>query len=162
MWVGSLGQEESPGVENGNSLQYSCWENPMDRGAWWATVHRVAESQTQLSNQACTDLCCCQWAFSSCGEQGLLFIAVCGIIIGMASPVVGHRLSCPITYGIFPDQGLNPCPLYWQVEFYPLDHQGNPINAVYVQSCKNAVSLRIVFSSSLAIDISSLRCTLSF
>ena len=44
MWVGSLGQEESPGVENGNSLQYSCWENPMDRGAWWAPVHRVAQS----------------------------------------------------------------------------------------------------------------------
>ena len=31
------------------SLQYSCLENPMDRGAWWATVHGVAESQTQLS-----------------------------------------------------------------------------------------------------------------
>ena len=29
---------------HGNSLQYSCLENPMDRGAWWATVHRVAES----------------------------------------------------------------------------------------------------------------------
>ena len=31
-----------------NPLQYSCLENPMDRGAWWATVHRVAQSQTQL------------------------------------------------------------------------------------------------------------------
>ena len=29
-----------------NQLQYSCLENPMDRGAWWATVHRVAKSQT--------------------------------------------------------------------------------------------------------------------
>ena len=35
-----------PGVGNGNPLQYSCLENPMDRGAWWATVHRVAESNT--------------------------------------------------------------------------------------------------------------------
>ena len=31
---------------NGNPLQYSCLENPVDRGAWWATVHRVAESDT--------------------------------------------------------------------------------------------------------------------
>ena len=39
-----------PGEGNGNSLQYSCLENPMDRGAWRATVHGVAESQTQLSD----------------------------------------------------------------------------------------------------------------
>ena len=32
------------GEGNGNPLQYSCLENPMDKGAWWATVHRVAES----------------------------------------------------------------------------------------------------------------------
>ena len=38
----------SPGVGNGTPLQYSCLENPMDRGAWWITVHRVAENQTQL------------------------------------------------------------------------------------------------------------------
>ena len=35
----------SPGRENGNPLQYSCLENPMDRGAWQAAVHRVAKSQ---------------------------------------------------------------------------------------------------------------------
>ena len=34
----------SPGEGNGNPLQYSCLENPMDRGAWWATVHEVARS----------------------------------------------------------------------------------------------------------------------
>ena len=39
MWVRSLGQEDSPGVGNGNPLQYSCLENPMDGGAWQATVH---------------------------------------------------------------------------------------------------------------------------
>ena len=38
----------SPGGGHGNPLQYSCLENPMDRGAWWATVHRVAKSWTQL------------------------------------------------------------------------------------------------------------------
>ena len=38
------GSGRSPGEGNGNPLQYSCRENPMDRGAWWATVHGVAES----------------------------------------------------------------------------------------------------------------------
>ena len=38
----------SPGEGNGNPLQYPCLENPMDRGAWQATVHRVATDQTQL------------------------------------------------------------------------------------------------------------------
>ena len=44
------GSERSPGGENGNPLQYSCLENPMDRGAWWATVHRVAKSRAGLSD----------------------------------------------------------------------------------------------------------------
>ena len=40
----------SPGEGNGYPLQYSCLENSTDRGAWWATVHGVAKSPTQLSN----------------------------------------------------------------------------------------------------------------
>ena len=39
----------SLGVGNSNPLQYSCLKNSMDRGFWWAIVHRVAKSQTQLS-----------------------------------------------------------------------------------------------------------------
>ena len=39
-----------PGEGNGTPLQYSCLENPMDRGAWWAAVHGVATSQTRLSD----------------------------------------------------------------------------------------------------------------
>ena len=42
----------SPGEGNGTPLQYSCLENPMDRGAWWATVHGVAKGRTRLSDQA--------------------------------------------------------------------------------------------------------------
>ena len=38
----------SPGGDHGNPFQYSCLENPIDRGAWWSTVHRVAKSQTRL------------------------------------------------------------------------------------------------------------------
>ena len=41
----------SPGEGNGNPLWCSCLENPMDRGAWWATVQRGAKSHTQLSTQ---------------------------------------------------------------------------------------------------------------
>ena len=44
------GLGRSPGEGHGNPLQYSCLENPMDRGALWATVHEAARSQTQLSN----------------------------------------------------------------------------------------------------------------
>ena len=42
-----------PGGGNGNSLHYSCLENPMDRGAWWAVTHGVAKSWAQLSMHAC-------------------------------------------------------------------------------------------------------------
>ena len=48
-WIPGSGR--SLGVGNGNLLQCSCWENPMDRGAWWATVHGVAKSQTRLNMQ---------------------------------------------------------------------------------------------------------------
>ena len=60
-WVQSPGRENprvrkilrlgwSPGEGNGNPLQYSCLENPMDGGAWWAIVHGVAKSGTRLSD----------------------------------------------------------------------------------------------------------------
>ena len=67
------------------------------------------------------DLCCCARAFSSCGEQGLLFVAVRGLLIAVASVVehglgarasvvAAHGLSCSAARGIFLDQGSNPCP----------------------------------------------------
>ena len=47
--VGSIpGAGRSPGGGHGHPLKYSCLENPMDRGAWWATVHRVTKIQTRL------------------------------------------------------------------------------------------------------------------
>ena len=49
--MGSIpGSGRSPGEGNSNLLQYSCLENPMDRGAWWVTVHGVSKSRTRLSN----------------------------------------------------------------------------------------------------------------
>ena len=54
MLIGFLGQEDRGG--HSNPLQYSCLENPINRGTWWVTVHRVTKSQTQLkqlSTHAC-------------------------------------------------------------------------------------------------------------
>ena len=42
------GLRRSPGGGRGNSLQYSCLENPLDKGAWWAIVHGVTKSRTRL------------------------------------------------------------------------------------------------------------------
>ena len=44
------GSGRSPGEGNGNPLQYSCLENPMDRGTWQATVHGASQSRTKLSD----------------------------------------------------------------------------------------------------------------
>ena len=50
-----LGLGQSPGRGHGNPPQYSRWENLMDKGAWWATVHKVAKSWTWLKN-TCFDI----------------------------------------------------------------------------------------------------------
>ena len=67
--------------------------------------------------------------FSSYGKQRLFSAVVCQLPIGggFSSFRVVHGLSCPVAYGIFPDQGSNPCPLHWQADSYPLYHQGSPL-----------------------------------
>ena len=54
-----------------------------------------------------------------------LIVAIRGLQ-GTGSIVVAHGLSCILAFGIFPDQGLNPCLLPWQVDSLPLSHQGSP------------------------------------
>ena len=49
------------------------------------------------------------------------------------SVIVTHGSSCSAACGIFPDQGLNPCPLHWQADSQPLRHQGSPISLFYRQ-----------------------------
>ena len=72
-WVHSLGWEDTLVKEMAdNPFQYSCLEKPMDRGAWWTTIHKVPKSQTQLSN----------WAHDIEGSRSLicmesLFTTVC-------------------------------------------------------------------------------------
>ena len=60
----SPGSGRFPGEGNGNPLQYSCLENPMDGGAWWATVHGVAKSRTRLSDFTSLELV--NLAFKEC------------------------------------------------------------------------------------------------
>ena len=56
--VPSLGQEDPLEKKMATPLQYSCLENPMDGGAWWATVHGVTKSQIQLSEFTFLAMCC--------------------------------------------------------------------------------------------------------
>lgn len=86
------------------------------------------------------------WAFFRCGEQGLLFIAVpltvwllllwaqalgaqvsvvvAGRLENLGSVAVLYGLSCSTACGIFPDQGSNPCVLYWQADFFTTEPPG--------------------------------------
>ena len=93
--TGSIpGLGRSPGRGNGNPLQYSCLENYMDRGAWWAAFHRVAKSQTRLSNftftfhfhaletEMATHSSVLAWRIPGMGEPGGL--------LSMGSHRVGH------------------------------------------------------------------------
>ena len=68
--VGDLGLIPGPGRSSGegnaNPLQYSCLENPMDRGAWWATIHGVAKSQTRLNEFTFTFTAVLQYCVSFC------------------------------------------------------------------------------------------------
>ena len=92
---------------------------------------------------------CFVWAFSSSGEgssslfwctgfslQWLLLLQSIGCL---GSIVAVHALSCFEACGIFPDQGWNPCLLHWQVDSYPLCHQGSPIQVFL--SCGSIVCI---------------------
>ena len=94
----------------------------------------------------------CARAFSSCSERGPLFIAVrrpltiaASLVASTGSrragsAIVAHGSSCSAACGIFPDQGLNPCPLHWQADSQPLRHQGSPKWLFYFQVLLNSVS----------------------
>ena len=78
---------------NGNQLQYSCLENPMERGAWQATVHRVAESQTWLSDltEMSCSLCPRWWAW----EQAAVSLPFVPLFLTQA-PLV-HSAPFPLS-----------------------------------------------------------------
>ena len=82
--MGSIpGSGRSPGEGNGSPLQYSCLENPMDRGAWWAAARGFAKSQTRLSDLACIRAVCpdcwdssCVYILSWCGYCFLNYLLI--------------------------------------------------------------------------------------
>ena len=84
------GSGRSLGEGNGNPLQYSCLENSMDRGAWWATVHEVAKSWTRLSDFTFTFFqgifCCVVWPSQcsdfSCVTRGCNFVGSVIVVQG--------------------------------------------------------------------------------
>ena len=99
---------------------------------------------------------CCMQAFSSGGEQRLLFPAVCGLLIIVAFLVAEHGLqrtgsvammhgfSCPMAYGIFLDQESNLCLLHWQANSLPRGHQGSPENQEIFKEITAGFLLRLL------------------
>ena len=99
-----------------------------------------SQSRTRLSD--CTDCWWLPWVFvvsqavvggatllwcSGSSPRWLLLLRTQAL--GTWAPaVVEHRLSCPVHCGIFPDRGLNLCPLDWQADSYPLHHQGSLVD----------------------------------
>ena len=92
---------------------------------------------------------CEQGLLSSCGAQAGRCDGFCCVEHGLwgvrASVVVAHELRHSAACGILPDQGLNPRPLQWQVDSYPLDHQGNPGSVFSLKSEHPLLSLVLAF-----------------
>ena len=112
MRVPSTAQEDPP--EEGNPLQHSCLENPMDRGAWWTRVHGIIKSQfssVQLLSRV--QLFATPWTIP---HQAPLSM-------GFSRQEYRSGLPCPLQ-GIFPTQRSNPGLLHWQADSLPLSHQG--------------------------------------
>ena len=113
------GSGRSPGEGNGNSLQYSCLENPMDRGAWRAMVLTVRESQTQLKQLR---------------MHAELINNV--VLVSELCPTLCNPMDCSppgsSVHGIFqqqyifPTQGSNPHLLHWQADSLPLYQLESP------------------------------------
>ena len=96
--LGSIpGSGRSPGEGHGNPLQYSCLENPIDRGTWWTTVCGVAKSQTQLSDF--TFFLSQSMGFSdiSVGKESTSNAGDPGSIAGLGRSAE-EEIGCPLQY----------------------------------------------------------------
>ena len=116
------------GEGNGTPLQYSCLENPMDRGAWWAVVHEVTKSRTRLRDftftfhflalekEMATHSSVLAWRIPGTGEPGGL--------TSMGSHRVRHDWSdLAAARGHLPEVSENPTAFYLRVYFYPRAYQ---------------------------------------
>ena len=129
------------------------------RGKHPVSVHPVSFYSVCLF-LALLGLHCCTWAFSSCGEQGLLYswgvqAPHCAGFSSCKAQVPGHvgfsscsspalelspsscgtRAQFPLDMWIFPGQGLNPCPTHQQTDSQPQDHQGSLITPCFLKHC---------------------------
>ena len=125
------GSRKSSGEENGNPLQYSCLENPTDRGTWQATVHVVGKSQMRLNTHTC-----------ALNEEGKLAFQLCEkrikqpfqdnlrhrwktVVCMLTTNMASVQFSCSVMSDSLRPHGLqhtrSPCPL--------------PIPRIYSHSC---------------------------
>ena len=110
----------SIGEGNGNLLQISCLENPVDRGTWWAAVRGVAQSQTRLkwfSMHACIGegngsplQCSC---LENPRDRGASWAATQGAAKSRTQ-LITHALNCHCLWDLFPNQESNPSPWQWK------------------------------------------------
>ena len=122
-WVQPLGSGRSPGEGNGNPLQYPCLKNPMDGGGWWATVHGVAKSRTQLSNFTFT------FFFSKFNFNfyikifNLIFVLQCCVVFCCTTSWISHKCTWfpPSWISLPPMPHPAPCPrLSWSTSLSSL------------------------------------------
>ena len=109
--ISDLGRYSGEG--NGKPLQYSCLGNPMDRGAWWSTVHGVAKSWTQLSNWTTSTTYTKYHRLLSCFSHVQLLVAPgtvayqAPISMGFFRQEYWSGLPCP-SWRDLPDPGIKP------------------------------------------------------
>ena len=82
-----------PGVGNGNPLQYSCLENPMDRGVWWTTVHGVTNSRTRLTHTLRPPSCRRDSCYTAGSEESISLTLASGHF--PAPSLCGHIWNTP-------------------------------------------------------------------
>ena len=113
------GLGRSPGGEHDNPLQYSCLGNPMDRGAWQATAHRVAKSQTWLNNWTHTHTHTHQVeTFQVISGEGLSHSTPSGLghRNGQQMKAVGKVVPCPGVLGA--GRAWEPAMWIWSQPYY--------------------------------------------
>ena len=95
---------------------------------WWQHSGFSNDGERGLPSSCCAQTPHCR-GFSHCRAWAQGHVGSAAAAPGLSSTgsaAVAHRLGCSVVCGIFPDQGLNPCPLHWQADSLPLSHQRSP------------------------------------
>ena len=130
-----------------NKTQFGIQSNQC---IYYQIFNRLKQKKPFYSFLVVSCLHCCVWLslVAVSGDYSLiivhrLLIAVASLVaehrlLGVRAPVVAaHRLSCSLACRIFPDIGLNPCPLHWQLDSQSLDPQASPLyQTSEIQLCK--------------------------